>query len=93
MGSTIGFVFQLGVDAQGVGELVFQDDDAAGGVQGGAVVEEIANTMGARREVCLDVTPSRANYTHPLLWPCGESNGNQRFVIEDGHIAVEDTLR
>jgi hypothetical protein len=30
----------LGVEPLGVAELVFESDDAAGGVQGGAVVEQ-----------------------------------------------------
>ena len=32
----------LGVDALGLFELVFEDDDAAGGLDGGAVVDELA---------------------------------------------------
>ena len=36
----------LGVESLGFGELVFEDDDAAGGVQGCALVEEFAGAGG-----------------------------------------------
>lgn len=35
---------ELRVDAQGLLELVLEDDDAAGGVDGGAPVDELAGT-------------------------------------------------
>ena len=41
---------ELVVDAQGFFELVFEDDDAAGGLDGGALVDEFA---GARRDAQL----------------------------------------
>lgn len=37
---------ELFVDAQGFFELVFEDDDAAGGVDGGALVDEVAGAHG-----------------------------------------------
>lgn len=42
-----GVAAELFVDAQGFFELVFEDDDAAGGVDGGALVDEVA---GAHRD-------------------------------------------
>jgi hypothetical protein len=37
---------ELGVDALGFGELVFQDDDAAGGLQRVALVDQLAGAGG-----------------------------------------------
>ena len=37
---------QFGVDALGFFELVFEDDDAAGGLDGGALVDEFAGAGG-----------------------------------------------
>jgi len=39
-------LLELGVDALGFGELVFQDDDAAGRVQCGALVDQVAGALG-----------------------------------------------
>ena len=44
---TTGRPAELFVEAQGFLELVFEDDDAAGGVDGGALVDEVA---GAHRD-------------------------------------------
>ncbi len=41
-----GVAAELFVDAQGFFELVFEDDDAAGGVDGGALVDEVAGAHG-----------------------------------------------
>ncbi|MFB9495149.1 ricin-type beta-trefoil lectin domain protein, partial [Nonomuraea dietziae] len=40
--------------------------------------------------VCLDATKSRTNGTKVQLWQC-VGNANQRFVIDNGLIKVEDT--
>ncbi|GAA0926111.1 RICIN domain-containing protein [Nonomuraea longicatena] len=52
----------------------------------------VADTFRTGREVCLDANDSRANGTNVILWTCVRGNRNQEWVVQDGHIKVEDTL-
>jgi hypothetical protein len=45
----------------------------------------------AQNAVCLDTTNSRANNTNVRLWQC-INHPNQKWVIQNGQIKVEDTL-
>ncbi|WP_344933289.1 RICIN domain-containing protein [Sphaerisporangium flaviroseum] len=42
--------------------------------------------------MCVDVSNNRGNGTLMYQWQCDSNNTNQRFVIEDGLIKVEDTI-
>ena len=59
-------------------------------VRGGQIV--LKDTIGTVREMCLDVTSSRANNVDSIIYQCGATNTNQFFVIQRGYIKVEDTL-
>jgi hypothetical protein len=41
--------------------------------------------------VCVDATNDRADNTKVRLWRCLD-HANQKFVIDDSHIKVKDTL-
>ncbi|MER7500340.1 RICIN domain-containing protein [Nonomuraea pusilla] len=43
-------------------------------------------------QMCVDVSNNRGNGTLMYQWQCDSGNTNQRFVIEDGLIKVEDTV-
>ncbi|MEV4222197.1 hypothetical protein [Nonomuraea sp. NPDC049725] len=45
----------------------------------------------APRQVCLDATNSRADNTDVRLWTC-LNHPNQKWVVQNGQIKVEDTL-
>lgn len=59
-------------------------------VRGGQIV--LKDTIGTAREMCLDVTTSRANNVDTIIYQCGATNTNQFFVVQRGYIKVEDTL-
>ncbi|MEV6981542.1 RICIN domain-containing protein [Sphaerisporangium sp. NPDC051017] len=42
--------------------------------------------------MCVDVSNNRGNGTLMYQWQCDSNNTNQKFVIEDGLIKVEDTI-
>src|SRR5206468_3939085 len=46
LGGVADVSLELGVDALGFGELVFQNDDAAGRLQRGALVDQVAGALG-----------------------------------------------
>ncbi|SCF74686.1 Ricin-type beta-trefoil lectin domain-containing protein, partial [Streptomyces sp. Ncost-T10-10d] len=59
----------------------------------GAAVPSSAATSASRaaKEMCLDVGNTRNNGDHARIWQC-VNHTNQRFVIADGQIKVEDTI-
>ncbi|MEV4181032.1 RICIN domain-containing protein [Streptosporangium canum] len=59
-------------------------------VQRGAIV--LKSTLNSARPLCLDVTNGRGNGTQVYLWQCDSNNTNQKFVINNGQIAIKDTL-
>ncbi len=42
--------------------------------------------------ICVDVSNARGNGTLMYQWQCDSNNTNQKFVIEDGLIKVQDTI-
>ena len=51
----------------------------------------VTATHRAATPMCLDVGKTRNNNDGVKIWKCAE-HPNQRFVISDGHIKVEDTI-
>ncbi|MFF2189173.1 ricin-type beta-trefoil lectin domain protein [Streptomyces sp. NPDC058155] len=45
----------------------------------------------AAKAMCLDVGNTRNNGDKTVIWECG-NNTNQRFVLANGQIKVEDTI-
>ncbi|MFF0312565.1 ricin-type beta-trefoil lectin domain protein [Streptosporangium sp. NPDC004379] len=54
--------------------------------------QHAGRTALAGSPACVDVSNSRGNGTQMYLWQCQDNNTNQKFVIEDGLIKVEDTV-
>ncbi|GII63506.1 hypothetical protein Skr01_35910 [Sphaerisporangium krabiense] len=52
----------------------------------------LKSTLGSADPLCLDATNGRGNGTQVYLWRCDFNNTNQKFVIQDGQIAIKDTL-
>ncbi|MFC7387335.1 RICIN domain-containing protein [Sphaerisporangium rhizosphaerae] len=59
-------------------------------VQRGAII--LKSTLSSGNPLCLDATNNRGNGTQVYLWQCGSANTNQKFVINNGQIALKDTL-
>jgi hypothetical protein len=52
----------------------------------------LRSTLNSGNRLCLDATGGRGNGTQVYLWQCGATNTNQKFVIDNGQIAIKDTL-
>ncbi|GAA1517411.1 hypothetical protein GCM10009677_58420 [Sphaerisporangium rubeum] len=52
----------------------------------------LSSTQNTSNQLCLDATNNRGNGTQIYLWQCNPDNTNQKFVIQDGQIALKDTL-
>lgn len=59
-------------------------------VENGVIM--LSSTQNTSNQLCLDATNNRGNGTQIYLWQCDPDNTNQKFVIQDGQIAVKDTL-
>ncbi|MCA2229028.1 RICIN domain-containing protein [Nonomuraea aurantiaca] len=58
-----------------------------------AAGQEPANrTVPVGTAMCVDVSNNRGNGTLMYQWQCDPNNANQKFAIEDGQIAIKDTL-
>ncbi|RCG28995.1 hypothetical protein DQ384_21825 [Sphaerisporangium album] len=59
-------------------------------IRRGAII--LKSTLNSSNPLCLDATNGRGNGTQVYLWQCDNNNTNQKFVIDDGQIAIKDTL-
>ncbi|MFC4533784.1 RICIN domain-containing protein [Sphaerisporangium dianthi] len=59
-------------------------------VRRGAII--LRSTLNSGVRLCLDATNGRGNGIQVYLWQCDGNNTNQKFVINNGQIAIKDTL-
>ncbi|GAA1145784.1 hypothetical protein F4556_002977 [Kitasatospora gansuensis] len=52
---------------------------------------QLADTAGTITSMCLDIGGTRNDGDNARIWECVD-HPNQRFVTQDGHLKVEDTL-
>lgn len=52
----------------------------------------LKSTLNTGNPLCLDATNGRGNGIQVYLWQCDSNNTNQKFVIDNGQIAIKDTL-